>query len=148
MADEWGVLGWTAQQPPTQYADIQTAPWQIPSDIETVNVTGEYHSISGGRATGWVTFKANVSGPLLYTTTNAEMTMPTFTAFIGMDGKFSINIPATDGTKLSPSGFTYDVQIAVNHKLRETFSCSLPKATTPVDIHNIVRITGTDVTYP
>lgn len=133
MPDRWGDIGWTVQKAPTVLADSSNlAPWKIPADIETVNVVGEFHSISGGRATGYVEFEMVLDGPLLYG--NAELTATKFTAFILQDGTLSVNIPATDGTKLAPA-FTYKVSVVVNHRLVRTFTCSLPMATPVVDIH-------------
>lgn len=139
MADRWGQLGWTVQSTPSVLSDNSNlAPWQIPADIETVNVHGDVHSISGGRATGYVEFEIQPVGTSLkYLTTDSTLVDTKFTAFFNALGYLSINIPATDASQLLPNGFQYKVTIVYNHRVAKTFLTSLPKATPSVNLADL-----------
>lgn len=139
MADEWGTVGWTAQKPPTAYDNSGIAPWKIPDDIETVKVTAEYQSASGGRARGFVQFRPLVD-VLTHLPSKANIIKPKWSASIGQDGNAILNIPATNATVLSPNPFQYEVTVTVNYKVVDRFKCTLPAATPEIDINDITRI--------
>ncbi|WP_020142216.1 hypothetical protein [Terracoccus sp. 273MFTsu3.1] len=138
MADEWNNIGWTSQKGVVTFDNSGLAPWKIPADIQTVKVTAEYQSASGGRARGFVQFRPMVD-VLTHLPTKANIIKPKWTAAIGQDGLAILNIPATDATALSPNPFVYEVLVTVNYRVVERFTCSLPAATPEIDINDITR---------
>lgn len=145
MADQWNNIGWTAQQPPLVNDSSGATPtWQIPSDVDTVTVTAEFHGFNGSVARGFVVFAAQTDHFVYTSTANppikAELMMPKWSASIGTDGKAILRIPATDTAVLSPNPFTYQVQVVIDYQLNETFKCSLPKATPNVNLVDITRL--------
>lgn len=139
MADEWFTVGWTAQKPPTAYDNSGLAPWKIPSDVQTVKVTAEYQSASGGRARGFVQARPLVD-VLTHLPSKANVIKPKWSAAIGQDGLAILNIPASDASVLSPNPFQYEFVVTVNYRVVERFTCSLPAATPEIDINDITRI--------
>lgn len=138
MADEWNNIGWTSQKGVVSFDNSGIAPWKIPNDVQTVTVTAEYQSASGGRARGFVQFRPLVD-VLTHTPTKANIIKPKWTAAIGQDGLAVARIPASDAMVLSPKPFEYEILVTVNYKVVDRFTCSLPAATPEIDINDIIR---------
>ncbi len=137
MASQYNNIGWTAQKPPINYADISTAPWKIPGDIDSVSIVGGFQSMDGGRTTGWVEFKA--TQPLIHVATKNQLLNSDFYCVIGMDGLFTANLPATDTTALrSSEPWLYSVRVVLNHRTTDTGFIALPKDPMVVDFSDLV----------
>ena len=135
MNDAWNVVGWTAQKPPVIFPDSVNPPWQIPADIDTVIVEGEFHSIDGGRPTGYVRFTPSTS--LSHTDSKVALMSPTFIGRIGMDGRFSLHIPATDTLGIVEKDWTYDVEVVLLRKVVRSFTTDLPMSLITVDLSDL-----------
>lgn len=138
MNDAWNVIGWTAQKAPVIFPDSVNPPWLIPADIDTIRVQGEYHSMDGGRPTGYVEFKPSTS--LTHASSLVSLMTPTFIGRIGMDGRFSLTLPATDSLGLVEKDWTYDVTVVLLRKVVRRFTCGLPAGPPVVDINSLTTV--------
>lgn len=137
MNDAWNVIGWTVQKAPVIFPDNVNPPWQIPADIDTVLVQGEFHSMDGGRPTGYVRFTPSTA--LTHTYSKVSLMAPTFVGRIGMDGRFSLRIPATDTPGLVEQGWTYDVEVVLLRKVVKRFTCAMPVYPLVVDLNDLIN---------
>jgi len=136
--DAWSIVGWTAQKPPVTFPDSVNPPWKIPADIDTVIVSGEFHSLDGGRPWGYVEFKPTSSWTHAFS--KVSLMQPDFIGRIGMDGKFSLTIPATDTPGIVETDWHYDVTVVLNRKVVRSFSCVLPKFPLVVDLNELLAL--------
>jgi hypothetical protein len=100
--------------------------------VSTVVVTGNYTNPDGSYATGYVKFQPSTAVALTGTSTDSFLAADPLTIPLS-NGSFTVTLVATDGTGVSPAGFTYTVTEMLNGATR-TYSISVPKAVTPVDI--------------
>lgn len=142
MNDAWNVIGWTVQKPPVIFPDNVNPPWQIPADIDTVLVAGEFHSIDGGMPSGYVQFAPTEQ--LTHAATGASMMQPTFVARIGMDGRFSLRLPATNSLGIVAAYWAYDVEVVLLHKVVHRFTTALPLENPVVGLDELLQV-ATDI---
>lgn len=82
----------------------------LPSDVQTITVTGTYIDALGDSLTGQVLF--SLSTLLVDTTGKVIVGAGTFPAVLS-GGRFSIVLPCTDNATLSPTNFAYTVKESV-----------------------------------
>jgi hypothetical protein len=96
----------------------------LPSDFDTVTVTGRYIDLAGNALAGTVTFTSS--------TTVVDASVPVtivpvpIVATLDSNGAFSIALPATDDPDIAPNGYTYKVEERFGGKLLRTYSIQVP----------------------
>jgi hypothetical protein len=111
----------------------------LPSDFDTVTVTGRYIDLAGNALVGTVTFTSS--------TTVVDASVPVtivpvpLVATLDPNGAFSIALPATDDPDISPNGYTYKVEERFGGKLLRTYSIQVPYDTVgSIDLATIAPV--------
>lgn len=108
----------------------------LPGDITLVTVSGTYTQLDGSAAVGTVTF--STSQPLIDGTGDVVIPKGSVVATLDETGAFTVDLPATDDSDVSPTGFTYRViEEFTSPKVSRSYSVSLPSADTDVDISEL-----------
>jgi len=108
----------------------------LPGNLTTITVTGSYMTVTGAPAGGTVLFTP--SAPLCDITGTTILTDAPIVAPLTA-GAFSIVLPCTDNTALTPNPFWYTVTQAVACTYQTPFTISLPHTLgTTVDMSTLV----------
>lgn len=109
----------------------------LPTNYDTVPVTGTWVNLDGSPASGQISFTANVPSGTFLTDSGANvLILPmTITAKLDSQGSVSVSLPATDDPDISPAGFTYTVTEKLSTGSR-SYSIAVPSAlaSTGVDL--------------
>lgn len=93
------------------------------TDLQIITLTGKFLKLDGSVGVGTVTFQSVVT--LVNTAANEIVVPATIVATLGVDGTFSVQLPATNDPDLDPVGWTYKVSEDVSGNKR-TYNVSLP----------------------
>jgi hypothetical protein len=108
----------------------------LPSDIDTVTVTGQYLRLDGDPARGRVHF-APTMGPITVHTDTSQFVLPSmFSVTLDATGAFTIDLPAGDSPALDPTGFQYAVRDDVDD-LRRSFLIDAPTGSPTIDLTQV-----------
>lgn len=128
----------------------------LPGNISLVTVTGTFLTYTGVPCTGSVTFRPSgdpwlkdadadatlVPGDIVCTLdTDGKVVGPTGAVGVGGVG---VVLPATDDPDLNPTGFVYDVTVALSGQTPQEYSIALPAATATVDLADLAPVTPVD----
>jgi polygalacturonase len=95
----------------------------LPVDANTVRLYGTYTNPDGTPASGRLTFTPSV--PVYSATTFTKIIPSPITVKLDDFGSFSIYVPATNDTDITPTGWTYSVTVALTG-YTTTFSFAAP----------------------
>jgi hypothetical protein len=134
--DAWETRGWTAQN--MSYPPPDSNILNLPTDIETVTISGHFRDGDGGFANGW--FDIDNGKTVLRHTSTKEIITPIKIRTEIKDGTFSVTVPATDATPLTsdPNPWTYSIRVALDGREFATAVVSLPKANAAVDVFDLI----------
>lgn len=118
----------------------------LPGNVTTITVTGSFYDLQGNALSGTVQFIASAS-PFADPTAPAFLSGVTVTATLS-NGAFSVVLPCTDNTTLSPTGFVYTVVETVSGDSRQ-YLISLPHTLgATVDLAAIAPVTTLPTVSP
>lgn len=118
----------------------------LPSNVNTITVTGSYVDLEGNPLTGSVTFVAS-AGPFANATAPAFLSPVTVTATLVL-GAFKVVLPCTDNATLSPTGFVYTVIETLPGDSR-SYMVSLPHTLgASVDLASLAPVTTLPTVSP
>lgn len=98
----------------------------LPTDYDTVTVTGKFTLLDGSPAQGKVRFTGKVVVTSAATKTNVVPT--SIVAILDANGSFSVPLPATDDPDIQPNGWTYRVQEELTTGGGRTYEMVVPIA--------------------
>ncbi|MFD5711318.1 hypothetical protein ACFWHW_13125 [Streptomyces pharetrae] len=111
----------------------------LPSDFNTVTITGRYIDLAGNALAGTVTFTSS--------TTVVDASVPVtimpvpIVATLDANGAFSIALPATDDPDISPTGYTYKVEERFGGKLLRSYNIMVPHGTVgSIDLSTVAPV--------
>lgn len=105
----------------------------LPANLSTVTVTGRYIDATGAGVRGSVTFTLNTT---LIDAAASTFIVPTeYTVPLDSLGQFSVSLPATNDTDVSPTGWVWG--ITENFDNGRSFSVALPTSYTTVDLSTL-----------
>lgn len=128
----------------------------LPGNVSLVTVTGQFLTYTGAACTGTVTFRPSGDPWLKDASADATLVPGDIVCTLDADGKVvgpvgavgtggvGVKLPATDDPDLAPTGFVYDVTIAVSGQPVQEYSVSLPAATATVDLADLAPVTPVD----
>ncbi len=121
-------------------------PW--PNDVVTRTVTGTYLTPQGNAAVGRVTFTPTAR---IVDINDDVIIEDTITATLSASGVFTVSLPTTDNTLLSPQGWAYQVNVRLRGVKPQKFYAFLPLGDgSSVDLNQELSgsATVTDATAP
>ena len=107
----------------------------MPTAFTAITVSGTFQdTTSSGEvpSVGSVSFMA--SGPMEDTVNHVVREPARVSVALDGSGHFSVTLPATDDTGVTPTGVVYNVEILIQGQPPRRFSIPLPHATPSVDI--------------
>jgi hypothetical protein len=111
----------------------------LPVGLTTVTVTGEYLDAEGTPLTGQVAF--DISSPLKDANHKIVLSKTTIRRHL-VGGQFSVVLPVTDDTDLSPSGWYYTVTERIDRSAVRSFHFLLPASVAPdIDVSELTPYT-------
>ncbi|GAB2964462.1 hypothetical protein [Saccharothrix stipae] len=125
----------------------------LPGNISLVTVTGQFLTYTGAACTGTVKFRASGDPWLKDASADATLVPGDIVCTLDADGKLvgptgavgagglGVKLPATDDPDLAPTGFVYDVTVAVSGQPEQEYSVSLPALTATVDLADLAPVT-------
>lgn len=118
----------------------------LPGDLNSVIVTGKYLDASGQALAGTVTFTPSVT---VTDRTGAVVIPAAPRQYQLAGGHFTTDaLAATDNAGLLPSGWTYQVVVAIQNLRPLTFSVPVPHTVSPVDITALAAASTIAASYP
>jgi hypothetical protein len=97
----------------------------LPGNITTITVTGTYQTPLGAALTGTLAFTPNV--PTLADSAGADFIIGPIIVDLDPAGHFSVTLPCTDNTTLSPSGWLWQItENITGHATRPAYLVALP----------------------
>lgn len=109
----------------------------LPGDLATVTVTGTFLDPSGMPQRGFVSFAPNT---VLSDPADSVVIPPVARTYELVGGSFSAVLVGTDATQIDPSGWAYNLVIAVTGTPQYTFAAFLPSADSPIDISEVAPV--------
>lgn len=125
----------------------------LPGNVSTVTVTGQFLTYTGAPCTGTVTFRPSGDPWLKNASADATLVPGDIVCTLDADGKLvgpagavgvddvGVLLPATDDPDLAPTGFVYDVTVALSGQPAQEYSVSLPAASDTVDLADLAPVT-------
>lgn len=127
---------------------VTTPTW--PGSFTTVPVTGTYFGLDQRALSGTVRFTMSAPQPLV-NTTDQVVVMPVEVDAYLVDGRFEVDLPATDDPDVIPADFTYHVVETLVDADGEdaggrAFDMAVPTAAGVIDLSNTTQVTPSPAT--
>jgi len=107
----------------------------LPPDVTSITVHGKYVDYNGDAAVGTVTFSMT---QLLKDADGKIFILPGgITAILDVDGEFTVDVIATDDPDLTPSGWTYNVAVALTG-YSTSFAMEVPYNGGDIDLFDVI----------
>jgi hypothetical protein len=111
----------------------------LPSDYNTVPVTGKFVYLDGTPASGIIRFTGKIAA--ISASSDTVILPNTITVNLEPDGSFLVNLPATDDPDILPNGWTYSVEERFNAGGGRKYEIDVPVGSSGIDISDIAPVT-------
>lgn len=119
----------------------------LPANLSKVTVTGKYLQLDGAPAVGAVSF--SIKQAVADGTGDVVLPKGGISVDLDTDGSFTVDLPATDDSDLSPTGWTYLVTERLTApQATRTYEIELPASPATVDLADVAPVAPVDAVSP